>query len=51
MYILKLFNKRYNNKVFPTYEAARAYARRRITAIFGHYQDAIGTLGFSVTKK
>lgn len=50
-YIIKLGNKRFNSKTFPTYEAARKYVRKIITQRFGKYQDSIGEAGFSIVAK
>jgi hypothetical protein len=50
-YIIKLAGKRYNSKIFDTYEGARKYVRRIITKRFGKYSDAIGEVGFSIESK
>ncbi len=51
MYIIRFMNKRYNNKVFSSYEEARKYLRRKITELNGAYQDSFGALGFSIQAK
>lgn len=51
MYVIKLDNKRFNNKVFKTYEEARKYVRKYITKTVGRYFDSIGQLGFSISAK
>lgn len=51
MYIIKLGNKRFNNKSFGSYESARKYVRKAITARFGKYQDNIGDVGFAIVAK
>lgn len=50
MYILKRDNKRFNQKLFTSYEEARKYARRKITEFSGRYFDNIGTAGFSIVR-
>lgn len=50
-YIIKFLNKRYNNKVFKTYEDARKYVRKIITKRVGQYNDSIGQFGFSIVAK
>lgn len=50
-YIIKLGNKRFNNKTFLTYEEARKYVRKQITKRFGRYQDSIGSAGFAIVNK
>jgi hypothetical protein len=50
-YIIKLGNRRFNNKVFATYEDARKYVRKLITARMGRYQDNIGEAGFTIVAK
>ena len=51
MFFIKLGNKRFNSKSFPSYEAARKYVRRLITKRFGRYSDRIGEAGFSIDSK
>jgi hypothetical protein len=51
VYIIKLGNKRFNNKTFASYEAARKYVRKAITKRFGRYQDDITSAGFSIQAK
>lgn len=51
MYIIKLGNKRFNNKSFTSYEAARKYVRKAITKRLGKYQDSIGEAGFTIVAK
>lgn len=51
MYFIKLGNKRFNSKKFPSYEDARKYVRKLITKRFGRYQDNIGAVGFSIDSK
>ena len=51
VYIIKLDNKRFNSKKFPSYEEARKYVRRLITKRVGTYIDNIGDLGFSIQTK
>lgn len=51
VYIIKLGNKRFNNKTFASYEEARKYVRKQITKRFGGYQDSIGAVGFSIVTK
>jgi hypothetical protein len=51
VYIIKFLNKRFNNKNFGSYEAARKYVRKLITARVGKYNDSIGTFGFSIVAK
>lgn len=50
-YIIKFMNKRFNNKTFDSYETARKYVRKLITARTGRYQDSITDLGFSITTR
>lgn len=50
-YIIKYLGKRYNNKTFPTYEAARKYVRRLVTKLSGHYADSYTKLGFNIVTK
>ncbi len=42
--------KRYNNKVFNTYEEARKYVRRLVTKLAGRYIDGYTQQGFQVVK-
>jgi hypothetical protein len=51
VFIIKFLNKRYNNKNFPSYEAARKYVRKLVTAKTGRYSDSIGSFGFSIVAK
>lgn len=51
MYIIKFLNKRFNNKAFASYEAARKYVRKLVTKRAGGYSDSIGSFGFSITAK
>ena len=48
MYIIKFNNKRFNNKLFDSYEAARKYVRRKVTERFGSYRDDYTSLGFKI---
>jgi len=48
MYKIYKDDKRYNNKVFDSYEEARKYVRRKVTQLNGFYEDCIGWLGFSI---
>ena len=41
-------NRRYNNKVFSSYEKARKYVRRLITRLLGKYSDGYTEFGFKV---
>jgi hypothetical protein len=51
VYFIKLLNKRFNNKNFDSYEAARKYVRKLITKRAGGYSDSIGSFGFSIASK
>lgn len=51
VYIIRLGNRRFNNKDFGNYEAARKYVRKLITARAGRYSDAIGEYGFQIVAK
>jgi hypothetical protein len=51
VFYIKLGNKRFNSKNFPSYEEARKYVRRIITKRFGAYRDDIGEVGFSIESK
>jgi len=48
MYKIYRDDKRYNNKVFSSYEEARKYVRRKITQLIGCYVDSISYEGFSI---
>lgn len=48
MYKIYRDDKRYNNKVFTSYEEARKYVRRKITQLIGCYVDSISYEGFSI---
>lgn len=57
MYIIKRNNKRFNNKVFKTYEEARSYVRKwlRKQAVFNreykYSNPSISDFNFSVTAR
>lgn len=51
MYFIVFGKRRFNNKNFPSYEEARKYVRRTITARFGKYADNINAYGFSIQAK
>lgn len=48
MYKILFNNRRYNNKVFSSYEEARKYVRRLITRLLGNYSDGYTEFGFKV---
>lgn len=50
--VYKIFRdgRRYNNKTFESYEEARKYVRRKVTALYGGYRDYINVFGFNITK-
>jgi len=47
-YKITFRNKRYNNKVFSSYEEARKYVRRLVTKLFGSYSDSYSHYSFKV---
>lgn len=50
MYKIVKNNRRYNSKVFSSYEEARKYVRRLVTRLVGHYHDAYTEFGFKVER-
>ena len=50
MYKLYKDDKRYNNKVFDSYEEGRKYVRRLVTKLLGNYYDDFSWTGFSIRK-
>lgn len=50
MYKILFNGKRYNTKTFASYEECRAYVRRLVTRLVGHYHDAYTEFGFKVAR-
>ena len=50
-YIIKLDGKRFNNKLFNTFEDARKYVRKVITKRVGRYFDSYSQFGFSIVMR
>ncbi len=50
MYKIYFDGKRFNKKLFTSYEEARQYVRRKITATWGKYSDVISSFGFTIAK-
>ena len=48
MFVIKRNNKRYNNKKFESFEAARKYVRRTVTKVVGRYHDDYTQFGFKI---
>lgn len=57
MYTIQRNNKRFNNKVFTTYEAARSYVRKWlrlrffINEVYNNANAAIKDFGFGIKKQ
>jgi hypothetical protein len=48
MYKILFQGKRFNSKKFCSYEDARQYVRRKVTQLFGGYNDGYTHLGFQI---